>query len=171
MSKTTPTWNGEAEAARITRALPDLDWPEFRHTIQTLRETFLHGERKGDCHLLGEASEGPLGKRWLSPFSRPTSTTPEPSDLLTWGKAYLPDHFRKPPSAMHEWMAQNLDSMATHRGQKLNVLGPRGGAKSTVATLAYPLREALHAREPYIWIISDTAHQARAHLDNLNPEP
>ena len=32
------------------------------------------------------------------------------------------------------------------------------------------LREALHAREPYIWIISDTAHQARAHLDNLKAE-
>ena len=36
--------------------------------------------------------------------------------------------------------------------------------------MAYPLREALHAREPYIWIISDTAHQARAHLDNLKAE-
>jgi len=53
---------------------------------------------------------------------------------------------------------------------KLNVLGPRGGAKSTLATLAYPLRGALHRRELYIWIISDTAHQARAHLDNLKAE-
>ncbi|MCP3987572.1 MAG: hypothetical protein GY724_00735, partial [Actinomycetia bacterium] len=67
-------------------------------------------------------------------------------------------------------MARHLDDMPNDRNRKLNVLGPRGGAKSTLATLAYPLREALYNREPYIWIISDTAHQARAHLDNLKAE-
>ena len=71
---------------------------------------------------------------------------------------------------MHQWMAGELDRMTTDRGSKLNVLGPRGGAKSTVATLAYPLREALLGREPYIWILSDTTHQAHAHLENLKAE-
>ena len=71
---------------------------------------------------------------------------------------------------MHQWMARHLDRMTTDRGSKLNVLGPRGGAESTVATLAYPLREALLGREPYIWILSDTAHQAHAHLENLKAE-
>jgi predicted phage terminase large subunit-like protein len=71
---------------------------------------------------------------------------------------------------MHRWIAERLDAMALERGSKLNVLGPRGGAKSTLATLAYPLRAALEAREPYIWIVSDTKHQAHAHLENLKAE-
>ncbi len=69
-----------------------------------------------------------------------------------------------------EIIAESLDRMTADRGSKLNVLGPRGGAKSTLATLAYPLREALLGREPYIWLISDTAHQAAAHLENIKLE-
>ena len=142
-------WIAPDEADRFTDTDPDFAWPYLRHLIQTIRECFLAWEDTPS----------------LNPEPRTLTT-----NLLDWGKTYLPDHFQKPPSAMHQWMAQHLDAMPTDRGQKLNVLGPRGGAKSTLATLAYPLREALHAREPYIWIISDTAHQARAHLDNLKAE-
>ncbi len=67
-------------------------------------------------------------------------------------------------------MAGQLDRMTLDRGSKLNVLGPRGGAKSTVGTLAYPLREALECREPYIWIVSDTKEQGQLHLANLKAE-
>ena len=142
-------WIVSEETDRFTDT--DCTWRYLRHLIQTLRERFLDWKQADS----------------LTPDS--CLPTPVPS-LLTWGKTYLPEHFQKPPSPMHQWMAENLDRMATQRRRKLNVLGPRGGAKSTVATLAYPLREALHGREPYIWIISDTAHQARAHLDNLKAE-
>ncbi len=60
--------------------------------------------------------------------------------------------------------------MRVERGCKLNVVGPRGGAKSTIATLAFVLRAAVEGHEPYIWIVSDTKHQAVAHLDNLKTE-
>jgi predicted phage terminase large subunit-like protein len=50
------------------------------------------------------------------------------------------------------------------------VIGPRGGAKSTIATLAWALRLAVEAWEPYIWIVSDTKHQACSHLENLKLE-
>jgi predicted phage terminase large subunit-like protein len=53
---------------------------------------------------------------------------------------------------------------------KLNVLGPRGGAKSTIGTLAFVLRAAVEGCEPYIWIVSDTRHQACAHLENVKAE-
>ncbi|HEV3417440.1 MAG TPA: hypothetical protein VG056_11520, partial [Pirellulales bacterium] len=46
----------------------------------------------------------------------------------------------------------------------------RGGAKSTIGTLAFVLRSALEAREPYIWIVSDTKHQAVSHLENVKAE-
>ena len=94
----------------------------------------------------------------------------DPRDLLAWGQEYLPEHFTKGPSAMHRWLAERLDGMEERRGSKVNVLGPRGAAKSTLATLAYPLRAAVEGREPYIWIVSDTAHQAQAHLENLKQE-
>jgi len=90
--------------------------------------------------------------------------------LLAWARDYLPDHFTRPPSTMHDWLARHLDEMLVVRNAKLNVLGPRGGAKSTIGTLAFPLRVALELREPYIWIVSDTKHQAVAHLENIKTE-
>ncbi|NUQ65260.1 MAG: hypothetical protein HUU20_22565 [Pirellulales bacterium] len=71
---------------------------------------------------------------------------------------------------MHRRMAERLNAISSDRGSKINVLGPRGGAKSTLATLAYPLRTALEGRESYIWIVSDTKPQAHAHLENLKAE-
>lgn len=91
-------------------------------------------------------------------------------DLLAWGQKYLPDHFRLPPSLMHRWLADRLDASHQSRGTKINVLGPRGGAKSTIGTLALPLRAAVERSEPYIWIVSDTKHQACAHLENIKAE-
>ncbi|MEN6459181.1 MAG: hypothetical protein ABFC63_09645 [Thermoguttaceae bacterium] len=91
-------------------------------------------------------------------------------DLLAWGRQYLPRHLSRPPSLMHRWLARQLDAAQTMRGTKLNVLGPRGGAKSTLGTLSLPLRAALEGTEPYIWIVSDTKHQACAHLENIKAE-
>ncbi len=91
-------------------------------------------------------------------------------DLLAWGKRYLPDHFCRPPSNLHRWLAEQLDAAHFHRGTKLNVLGPRGAAKSTIGTLALPLRAAVECWEPYVWIVSDTKHQACADLENLKTE-
>ncbi len=90
--------------------------------------------------------------------------------LLDWGRRYLPHYLQKPPSGMHVWLADQLDAITTQRGSKLNVIGPRGGAKSTIGTLAYALRAAVEGWEPYIWILSDTSRQAAAHLENLKLE-
>ena len=90
--------------------------------------------------------------------------------LIDWGQQYLPHYFQQPPSVMHRWLADELDAMTLRRGTKLNVIGPRGGAKSTLATLTYVLRAAVEGWEPYIWIVSDTKHQACAHLENLKLE-
>jgi predicted phage terminase large subunit-like protein len=91
-------------------------------------------------------------------------------DLLEWGREYLPDYFVLPPSRMHKWLADELGERSDDRGWKLNVIGPRGAAKSTLAALAYPLRMALESRESYIWIVSDTRQQAQLHLENVKAE-
>jgi len=91
-------------------------------------------------------------------------------DLLDWARRYLPHHFTRPASDMHRWLARQLDQMGRQRGTKVNLLGPRGSAKSTLGTLAFPLWAAVECREPYVWIVSDTRHQACAHLGNLRAE-
>lgn len=90
--------------------------------------------------------------------------------LLEWGKGLLPEHFMRPPSAMHHWLAEQLASLHLDRGTKINVIGPRGSAKSTLCTLAYVLRMVCEGREPYVWIVSDTHQQATIHLENLKAE-
>lgn len=71
---------------------------------------------------------------------------------------------------MHRWLANELDELPTAgRGRKINLVGPRGNAKSTLATLAHVLRAAIRG-EPYTLIVSDTAHQAVAHLANVRAE-
>jgi len=90
--------------------------------------------------------------------------------LLAWGQRYLPEHFALPPSSMHRWLEERLARMEQQRGAQINAIGPRGAAKSTVASLACPLRLAVLGLEPYIWIVSDTKDQARAHLENIKAE-
>jgi predicted phage terminase large subunit-like protein len=93
-----------------------------------------------------------------------------PRTTLAWGRYYLPKYFSKPASAMHEWLGDQLDSFHDERGLKVNVIGPRGSAKSTVATLCYVLRASVEGWEPYIWIVSDTVPQAHLHLENVKTE-
>jgi predicted phage terminase large subunit-like protein len=118
-------------------------------------------------------------RRWLAGWSRSLRRliarrigreTSAAEGLLTWGAQMLPMHFRRSPSAMHRWLAGQLDSLSDCRGRKINVIGPRGGAKSTLVTLAFVLRAALEGWEPYIWVVSDTVHQAVAHLENIKAE-
>lgn len=87
--------------------------------------------------------------------------------LLDWAFKYLPEYFNKPPSPLHVWLAEHLDTLQERRGTKINLIGPRGSAKSTLVTLAYVLQMAVLGLEDYIWIVSDTAPQACAHLENV----
>jgi hypothetical protein len=86
--------------------------------------------------------------------------------------------FRTPPSAFDSPASScplgfliNAGSASPRLGgSKLNVIAPRASAKSTLVTLAFALREALSGRQPYIWIVSDTRHQAALHLENIKTE-
>ncbi len=116
---------------------------------------------------------GPLMVKFGDKFRRVERSQGPRADgggLLAWARHYLPEHFSRPPSGMHAWLDQALGDAWATRGLRLNVIGPRGGAKSTIGTLAFPLWLAVTAREPYIWIVSDTKHQACAHLDNVRAE-
>jgi predicted phage terminase large subunit-like protein len=115
------------------------------------------------AHTRAELIAAERSARTVSGLMRPRAT-------LVWGRVFLPRHFAKPPSAMHEWLGEQLDLIESQRGSKLNLIGPRGSAKSTIATLCYVLRVALEQLEPYIWIVSDTKEQAQTHLENVKVE-
>jgi predicted phage terminase large subunit-like protein len=100
---------------------------------------------------------------------RPRGDEPQRS-TLAWGRTFLPAHFAQPPSAMHDWLGDELDRFRIERGRKINLIGPRGAAKSTIGSLCHVLRSAVEAAEPYIWIVSDTKHQAQTHLENVKLE-
>jgi hypothetical protein len=145
-----------------------LDWPTVLSLIRATRTELarLRAERDKEAEKVKEAEKEKADNEMagLASSARPTE------GLLDWGKRFLPEHFKDKPSGMHRWMADELDRMRTERAGKVNVLGPRGAAKSTLATLAYPLREALERREAYIWLVSDTMEQAHDHLENLKAE-
>jgi hypothetical protein len=71
---------------------------------------------------------------------------------------------------MHVWLGDQLDRISRERAARLNVLAPRGSAKSTLGALCYVLKCAVEAREPYIWIVSATREQARTHLRHVRSE-
>ena len=75
-----------------------------------------------------------------------------------------------PANALHHYLCDEMDKLRTVRGQRLNVLAPRGSAKTTWATFAYPLRTALYAEEPYIIMISETNDQAMRYLSDIKNE-
>ncbi|MCE9547282.1 MAG: phage terminase large subunit [Planctomycetia bacterium] len=116
-------------------------------------------------HLLDQVFSSPMNTNAEPPASPDDDLT-----LLEWGRKYLSDHFTRPPSEMHLWLAEQLDLFREARGSRLNVIGPRGSAKSTLATLGYVLRAATAGWERYIWIISDTTEQAQSHLENVRAE-
>lgn len=105
-----------------------------------------------------------------SPAARSYRRPGAPLDVLAWSQRFLPAYFRLPPSKMHRWLAERLDRMSHERGAKVNLLAPRGGAKSTVGTLAYVLKCAVEGAEPYVWIVSATKDQAQTHLENIKAE-
>lgn len=90
--------------------------------------------------------------------------------LEVFARYYLKHHFPLPPSAMHKDLFAWLTGMTTQRGVRLAVAAPRGHAKSTIASLAFPLWCVCFGYEKLIVLISNTAEQAQEHLTNIKRE-
>lgn len=86
--------------------------------------------------------------------------------LFEWARKYVPDVFKHRPSIFHEWISSQLSIFPFMRGRKLNVIAPRGAAKSTWVELAC-LYFALNKTERFIAYLSDTEGQAEGHINNI----
>lgn len=71
---------------------------------------------------------------------------------------------------MHADLASELASFHTVRGRRLNQKAPRGNAKTTYISKAYPIYCALEGIEPLILLLAETGPQADAYLAAVRQE-
>jgi predicted phage terminase large subunit-like protein len=84
-----------------------------------------------------------------------------------FAQVYLAAAFDKPFSPMHHDLLTDLAGLAARRGAHLAYAAPRGHAKSTIATFAFPIWAMLYGKERFVVIASATADQAAKLLDHI----
>ncbi|MCI0350409.1 MAG: phage terminase large subunit [Acidobacteriales bacterium] len=87
-----------------------------------------------------------------------------------FAQIYLPHHFNKPMSRMHEELLIDLLNASADRPKRLAIAAPRGHAKTTLVSLAYVLWCAAYAKEMYILLISATKELSAGLLKNVKAE-
>lgn len=100
---------------------------------------------------------------------KPVAAHPLPFGL-PWLTRFLPHYLTKASSRMHGEIAVSLGTLAGQRGQQVNRMAPRGFAKSTIVSKAYPLWAALEGVEPFTFLLSDTSNQAISFLKAIKFE-
>lgn len=87
-----------------------------------------------------------------------------------WVEKYLGHYLTCAPSPFHDDLAASLSTLHDRRGSREVWLSPRGNAKTTWSTFAYPLYCAVNKLETYTILISDTATQAAKYLQDIKRE-
>jgi predicted phage terminase large subunit-like protein len=86
-------------------------------------------------------------------------------DLLRFGRTYCPHYFSYSASEFHEEIAELTDME-----QFLNLVAPRGFAKSTILSFLKVLHWIVYERKHFILLISDTMPQATLFLQAIKEE-
>lgn len=87
-----------------------------------------------------------------------------------FAEAYLPSHCNLPFSRMHEEIFLLLKEITEKRNARVAIAAPRGYAKSTIISLAYPLWCVLYGKEKFVLIVSNTSDQAILHLNDIKKQ-
>ena len=87
--------------------------------------------------------------------------------LMTFVAVCLPHYMTLPSAPLHFELSEILEKDTF---PLLEVIGFRGSAKTTFASLAYPLYCALTAKYKFIVIINDTSEQVKGNLHNIKTE-
>jgi predicted phage terminase large subunit-like protein len=90
-----------------------------------------------------------------------------PPDLLAWAREMLPEYFECDSAPFH---AELFDDLAHSDKRLIARVAPRGHAKSTCASLAYPLWCICEQKRRNIVIITHTAELARQFLRDIRTE-
>jgi len=82
-------------------------------------------------------------------------------------QVYFPHYFYLKPATFHRVLTRLLQDTAQ---EMLAIIGFRGSAKSTHASLAYPIWQAIRAEHHFIILINDTGTQRDISIDNIKTE-
>lgn len=89
---------------------------------------------------------------------------------LGWLTHFLPHYATNSYSRLHDRLAADLERFHEARGQRRVYIAPRGGAKTTFISKAYPLWAAVTGEEPLTLLLAETAEQAEAYLKAIKRE-
>lgn len=90
--------------------------------------------------------------------------------LRAWGMRFCPHLLRNPSSCpLHDALNVELEELRTNRGRKINIIAPRGYAKSTWIRLKI-LKAMCEGSERFILYIVDTGPQAERELAAIREE-
>jgi hypothetical protein len=89
--------------------------------------------------------------------------------LLGFSLVYLTGYFTDPPATFHAELIHSLESKSLRR---LLIIGFRGSGKSTLGSLALPLRAALEYPDkyPFIILVADSSRQATLNISAIKHE-
>ena len=87
-----------------------------------------------------------------------------------FAEAYLPSHCNLPFSRMHKEIFLLLNEITEKRNARVAIAAPRGYAKSTIISLAYPLWCVLYGKEKFVLIVSNTSDQAISRLNDIKKQ-
>ncbi len=96
--------------------------------------------------------------------------TGPPQPFKGWTKKYFPHRLTLAPSSLHDELEDTFASLHLRRGTHINRLAPRGSAKTTWSTFAYPTYCALERLERHIVIGADTGDQAYEYVQDIRRE-
>lgn len=93
------------------------------------------------------------------------------TDFEFFSRTYLPHYIQGPGSQLHAYLYERLpEIVAEAAGQRDAIMGPRGGAKSTIVSLAFVLWCVVTERKRYIILISDVWTQAALLIEAIKAE-
>lgn len=101
---------------------------------------------------------------------QPAARPKRHAGLGGWSRSYLPHYFTHQASSMHHWLFEQCDRSRQTRRARVNCVGPRDSAKSTVVSTAHGLRSAVEMTEQLIWLVGETAPQAEQNLAHIQAE-
>ncbi len=87
-------------------------------------------------------------------------------DKFFFFQTYLPHYFTVEPAPMHREIVAMLET----RGRPVAIAAPRGHAKSTIVSLAYPLHQILFEQRHFIILVSDSKDQAEMFVAQVKLE-
>lgn len=92
------------------------------------------------------------------------------SHFRQWAEHYVPHYFTEQSCRLHDYLYDRLGTFDVQRNRREVCLAPRGYAKSTIVSRAYPLYVVCEAKEAYTLLVNDTQKQSQKNLYAVRKE-